>query len=144
QFKPSEAVAILEAAGYEDGDGDGFVETLSGEPVELTLNVPAGRTDWEATAREIASGLRAVGINVTEEFLDAGAVDEARDTGEFELVLNNLSGITNSPWGHYRYLFQLPVQDVQAGNNFARYEDEEAWELTQQLAATASDDPAYA
>lgn len=144
QFEPSEAVSVLEEAGYEDSDGDGFVETLSGDPVELTLNVPAGWTDWEEAARAIASDLRDVGINVTEEFLDAGAVDEARDSGEFELVLNNQSGITNSPWGHYRYLFQLPVQDVQTGANFARFESQEAWDLTQQLAATATDDPEYA
>ncbi|THV42943.1 ABC transporter substrate-binding protein [Glycomyces buryatensis] len=144
QFEPSDAQTILADAGYEDSDGDGFVENLDGEAVSMTLNVPSGWTDWEEASRSIAEDLRDVGINVTEEFIDAGAVDDARTTGDFQLMLNNWSGITNSPWGHYRYLYQLPVQDNQGTANFSRIENEEAWQLTQELAATATDDPHYA
>lgn len=143
QFEPSQAVTMLEAAGYVDTDGDGFRETPDGESIQLKLQVPAGWTDWEEAARSIANDLRDVGINVTEEFIDAGALDDARTTGDYEMILNNWSGVSHSPWTHYRYLFQLPVNPEQHDANFSRWESEEGWELTQELAATASDDPRF-
>jgi len=143
QFEPSQAAAMLADAGYEDNDGDGFVEDKNGNPFEFKLNVPAGWTDWEEASRSIASDLRDVGINVTEEFIDAAAVDDARTSGDFQLILNNWSGVSHSPWTHYRYLFQLPVNESQNDANFSRWESEEAWELVQELAATASDDARF-
>lgn len=142
-FEPSSAVEKLAAAGYKDEDGDGFVETLDGEPFALQLIVPAGWTDWEAAATAIARDLSDVGINVTPAFIDAAEVDAARGTGDFDLLINNQSWVTNSPWSHFQYLFELPVRDTQRLANFSRWEDETAWELTQQLATLATDDPAY-
>ncbi|WP_026929570.1 ABC transporter substrate-binding protein [Glycomyces tenuis] len=143
QFEPSQAATLLEEAGYTDSDGDGFVEDKDGNPFEFKLNVPAGWTDWEEASRSIATDLRDVGINVTEEFIDAAAVDDARTSGTFQLILNNNSGVSHSPWTHYRYLFQLPINDQQHDANFSRWQSEEGWELTQELAATASDDPRF-
>ncbi|GAA1695151.1 ABC transporter substrate-binding protein [Glycomyces endophyticus] len=142
-FSTSEAASILAAAGYADADGDGFVETKGGDPIEFKLNVPTGWTDWEEAARSMAADLRAAGINVVEEFLDAGAVDDARTTGDFQLMLNNWSGTSHTPWTHYRYLFQLPVLDSQSTANFSRWTNEEAWALTEELAGTAAEDPRY-
>ncbi|GAB3222425.1 ABC transporter substrate-binding protein [Glycomyces halotolerans] len=143
QFEPSEAVSILENAGYTDSDGDGYLETLDGQPFEFKLNVPTGWTDWEEAARSISNDLRDVGVNVTEEFLDAGAVDDARTSGDFDLILNNWSGISHSPWTHYRYLFQQPILEDQNDANFSRWESDEAWELTEELAATPTEDPRF-
>ncbi|MEU6859102.1 ABC transporter substrate-binding protein [Glycomyces sp. NPDC046736] len=142
-FESSQALTILADAGYKDEDGDGFVETLEGEPFALKLVVPAGWTDWEEAARSIARDLQDVGINVTEEFIDAAEVDTNRMAGDFDLLINNYSGITNSPWSHYRYLFELPVGETQENANFSRWESEDAWELTQELASVATDDPRY-
>ncbi|MQM27401.1 ABC transporter substrate-binding protein [Glycomyces albidus] len=142
-FEPSQAIEILQAAGYTDEDGDGFVETLDGDKVEMKLIVPTGWTDWEDAARSIANGLRDVGINVTEEFIDAAEVDAARTSGDFDLLINNNSRITNSPWSHYRYLFELPIGEAQNTGNFSRWQNDHAWELTQELATVATDDPRY-
>ncbi|THV28607.1 ABC transporter substrate-binding protein [Glycomyces paridis] len=142
-FESSRAIDVLREAGYEDRDGDGFVEDLDGESFAFKLVVPAGWTDWEAAARSIASDLRDVGIDVTEEFIDAADVDAARGSGDFDLLINNGSGITNSPWSHYRYLYELPVGETQTVSNFSRWESEDAWELTQQLATVATEDESY-
>ncbi|WP_205328198.1 ABC transporter substrate-binding protein [Glycomyces sp. YM15] len=142
-FEPSSAVEMLAAAGYQDEDGDGFVETLEGDEFELQLVVPAGWTDWEAAADSIASDLSDVGIKVTPVFIDAAEVDAARGSGDFDLLVNNQSWLTNSPWSHFQYLFELPVRDTQRRANFSRWEDETAWELTQHLATLATDDPQY-
>jgi peptide/nickel transport system substrate-binding protein len=142
-FEPSSAVEILAAAGYKDEDGDGFVETLDGEKIEMRLVVPAGWTDWEAAAEAIAGDLSDVGINVTAAFLDAAEVDAARESGDFDLQINNRSYVTNSPWSHFQYLFELPVRATQRLANFSRWEDDLAWELTQELATLGTDDPRY-
>ncbi|MEU5872356.1 ABC transporter substrate-binding protein [Glycomyces sp. NPDC047369] len=142
-FEPSQAVALLGAAGYRDEDGDGFVEDRDGEPFSLRLIVPTGWTDWEDAARSIASDLVDAGIDVTAESVDAADVDAARAGGDFDLLVNNDSRLTNSPWSHFRYLFQLPVADAQLTGNYSRWENEDAWELTQELSTVATEDPRF-
>ncbi|MBV2364609.1 ABC transporter substrate-binding protein [Streptomonospora nanhaiensis] len=137
---PDEAESILAEAGYEDTDGDGFVETPDGDAVELTLIVPSGWTDWMEAARIISENAQAVGINVTEEFPDQAALNDQRAAGDFDLVINNERQLSNTPWTYYDYMFRLPVQDSQTTVNFGRYENEELWDLTQELAETPVDD----
>lgn len=135
-----ESVAFLEDAGYMDEDGDGFVETPDGEPIALTLQVPSGWTDWMEAARLIAQDAQAVGINIEAEFPDEELVNQNRNSGEFDLVINNDRQLSNTPWTYYEYLFQMPIRDEQTTVNFHRYENEEAWDLTQQLAGVPADD----
>lgn len=142
-YDPDEAARILAEAGYEDSDGDGFVETTGGDAIELSLIVPAGWTDWMEASRIIAEGAQAAGINVVADFPDSGAVDDARATGEFDLLVNNFSQISNTPWTWYNYLFHQPIQEQMFPGNFGRYENDDAWELVQELSRTAQDDPAY-
>lgn len=141
-YDAAQAETILDEAGYVDTDDDGFRETPDGEPIELTLQVPAGWTDWNIAAEIIAENLQAVGINVTADFPEATVVDEIRTSGDFELILNNWTEGSNTPWTNYRYLFQLPVQEAQPSQNFERFENEQAWELTQQLGHLSVGDPA--
>ncbi|GAA1686019.1 ABC transporter substrate-binding protein [Glycomyces endophyticus] len=142
-FEPSQAVAILTDAGYADADGDGFVEDRDGEPFSLQLIVPVGWTDWEAAAQSIASDLVDAGIDCTAVFVDAAEVDAARESGDFDLLVNNSSRITNSPWSHFNHLYELPVAEVQRNGNFSRWENEEAWDLTRELSTLAAEDPRY-
>ncbi|MEE2043848.1 ABC transporter substrate-binding protein, partial [Nocardiopsis tropica] len=139
-FDADEAVAILEDAGYMDEDGDGYVETPDGEPIALTLEVPSGWTDWMEAARLIAQQAQAVGINVEAQFPEEDLLVENRNSGEFDLVINNERQMSNTPWTYYDYLFQLPVNEQQTTVNFGRYENEEVWQLVEQLAAVPADD----
>jgi peptide/nickel transport system substrate-binding protein len=132
-YNPDTAKQILADAGYEDTNGDGLVETPDGEEFELTLIVPAGWTDWNEAANVIAEGARAAGINVVTDFPEAATLDDLRTRGEFDLVVNNWTELASTPWTTYKYLYQLPVQENQPNANFGRFEDDEAWELTQQL-----------
>ena len=143
-FDTAKAKKTLADAGYRDRNGDGFVETPSGRPIKLSLIVPSGWTDWMEASRVISAGAQAAGINVTAEFPDAGALDDARTAGTFDLVLNNWAGLSNTPWHYYNYVFQLPVQKQQFNANFARYENKPAWDLVQKLARTANTDPSFA
>ncbi|WP_150238976.1 ABC transporter substrate-binding protein [Nocardiopsis quinghaiensis] len=140
RYDAGEAVGLLEEAGYLDEDGDGFVETPDGEPIALTLEVPSGWTDWMEAARLIAEHAQEVGINIEAEFPDEALLRDHRNSGEFDLVINNERQLSNTPWTYYDYLFQMPVQEQQTTVNFHRYENEEAWDLTEQLAAVPVDD----
>lgn len=139
-YDPDTAVAILEDAGYVDEDGAGYVQTPDGDPIELTLEVPSGWTDWMEASRVIAENAQEVGINIEAQFPEEDLMQEERNDGEFDLVINNDVGISNTPWTYYNYMFQLPIRDEQTTGNFQRYENEEAWELTEQLAAVPAED----
>src|SRR5699024_5538900 len=121
-YDPDEAVAILEEAGYLDEDGDGYVETPDGDEISLTLEVPSGWTDWMESSRVIAENAQEVGINIEAQFPDEQLLTEQRNSGEFDLVINNERQLSNTPWTYYDYLFQLPIQDEQTTVNFHRYE----------------------
>jgi peptide/nickel transport system substrate-binding protein len=139
-YDPNEAKAILAAAGYEDVDGDGFVEAPDGSKIELSIIVPNGWTDWMESIRVIAEGAQAVGINLTPDFPDYGALVDARSSGNFDMLINNDKQVSNTPWTYYDYMFRLPILESQTTTNFGRYENQEAWDLVQELDRTAADD----
>ncbi len=130
---PKVAKDILEEAGYKDTDDDGFVETPDGDPIDLTLIVPSGWTDWMEAARVISESAQAVGIKVNAEFPEFNALVDQRNSGEFDLVINNERQVSNTPWTYYDYMFRLPVQEQQGTVNFGRYENEEVWKLVGDL-----------
>lgn len=143
KFDTAQAKKILADAGYRDTNGDGFVEAPGGAAIKLSLIVPSGWTDWMEAIRVISQGAQAAGINVVPEFPDAGALDDARTQGKFDLLLNNWTELSNTPWTYYNYLYQLPIQENQFGANFSRFNSPQGWELTQKLSRTPSDDPAF-
>jgi peptide/nickel transport system substrate-binding protein len=139
-YDPAQANAILDEAGYLDVNGDGFREMPDGSPIELTIIVPNGWTDWMESIRVIAESAQAVGINLTPDFPDYSALVDARNSGNFDMVINNDRQVSNTPWTYYDYIFRLPIQEAQTTTNFGRYENEEAWALVQQLDQTPVDD----
>ena len=62
KYDPAKAKSILDAAGYKKG-GDGFYTNKDGSPIKLTVMVPTGWSDWEASRDVIIASLKAVGIN---------------------------------------------------------------------------------
>lgn len=139
-----EAKQILADAGYEDTDGDGFVENPDGSAIELSLITPAGWTDWNLSAEVLANGAKEAGINLTAQTPSSQEVDDARNSGDFDLLINNWTDLNNTPWTFYNYLFRLPIQDNQTSANFSRFESEEAWELVQEVGSISASDEAIA
>ncbi len=142
-YDAAKAKSILAGAGYTDRNGDGFVEAPNGTAIKLSLIVPAGWTDWMEAIRVISAGAQAAGINIVPEFPDSGALDDNRTAGKFDLLLNNWTELSNTPWTYYRYLFQLPIQEKQFSANFERYDNPAAWALVEKLSRTLADKPEY-
>ncbi|MFB4292589.1 ABC transporter substrate-binding protein [Nonomuraea sp. ATR24] len=139
-FDTAAAKKALADAGYKDTDGDGLVENKDGSKISLTIEVPAGWTDWMEAARVISSSAKAAGIDVNPEFPDFNALVQKRGEGKFDLVVNNERQLSSSPWTYYDYIFQLPIRKQQNTVNFGRYENKKAWELVQQLDRVKTDD----
>ena len=142
KYDPAKAKSILAAAGYKAGS-DGFVTNKDGSPIKLTISVPTGWSDWEVARDIIISSLKAVGINTESKPLDYNGLVAARNSGNFDLLINNDMQIANTPWGYYDYIFHMPlITGAGENRNFEGYENPTAWALVQQLDKTQVTDVA--
>jgi peptide/nickel transport system substrate-binding protein len=140
-YDPEAARQILADAGYVDTDGDGFVEAPDGSPIELKVIVPFGWTDWMESINVIARSAQAVGINLEAEFPDFGGYQDQLYGGDFDMAINNFgSGLSNTPWTYYDWVFRSPISDQMTNGNFGRYDNQAAFDLVDQLDKTPPDD----
>jgi peptide/nickel transport system substrate-binding protein len=136
KYDVAKAKSLLADAGYKKG-ADGFVTNKDGSPIKLTISVPTGWSDWEASRDIIITSLKAAGINVESKALDYNGLVAARNAGDFDLVINNEVQISNTPWTYYDYIFHMPLQTGAGKNrNYTSYENPDAWALVQQLDKT--------
>lgn len=133
-FDTEKAKSMLDAAGYKDVDGDGFVEAPDGSAIALEVTCPNGWTDWMAAIDIIASSAQAAGINIKSAYPDYGAWNTALQGGTFDMTLNNWAGMSNTPWTLYNLLFRHPIQDQMQSGNFGRYDNQEIFDLVDALA----------
>ncbi len=62
-FDPAKANQLLDDAGYAKG-ADGFRTNPDGSPIDILFSVQAGFIDYEATADEIISNFRELGLQI--------------------------------------------------------------------------------
>ncbi len=140
-YDPEVAAQILADAGYADTDGDGFVETPDGEPIELKVIVPFGWTDWMESINVISAGAQAVGINLEPEFPDFGGYQDQLYGGSYDMAINNFgSNVSNTPWSYYSWYFRDPILEQMTNGNFGRYDNQAAFDLVDELDRTPKDD----
>jgi peptide/nickel transport system substrate-binding protein len=140
-YDPAQAAAILEGAGYTKGD-DGFYMTPDGSAIELEVTCPLGWTDWMEAINVIATSAQGAGINVKAVTPDYGAWNTALQGGTFNMTLNNWAAMSNTPWTLYNLLFRHPIQEQMQSGNFGRWENQEMFDLVDELAKVKVDDVA--
>ncbi|MGH3293820.1 MAG: ABC transporter substrate-binding protein [Trebonia sp.] len=109
----------------------------------LTLEAPAGWSDWNSAQTVIAQELEAVGIkvNVTQPTANQRTAD--LDSGNYDLALDNNAGLDTTPWSYFQRVYQLPISAQQnAQMNWERFSSPSDWATVQQLATTAPSDAA--
>jgi peptide/nickel transport system substrate-binding protein len=145
-YNIARAKALLAANGYRDTDGDGFVENKNGSDINLRIIVPNGWSDWMTAIQIIADSTKAAGIKLTPAYPDFNGLVDERNSGKFDLVINNEKQIGNTPYTYYDYLFHLPIADSQTFANFSRFTQAGArpWALTLKLNKIKSTDVAKA
>ncbi len=63
--------------------------------------------------------------------------------GTFDMTLNNWASLSNTPWTLYNLLFRHPTTEVgtpEQSGNFGRYENQEIFDLVDNLAKIPSSD----
>ena len=138
-YDPAQTAAILEGAGYTKGS-DGFYTAPDGSAIQLEVTCPFGWTDWMEAIAVIANSAQEAGINIQAATPDYGAWDTALTTGTFDMTLNNWADLSNTPWTVYNLLFAHPIKEIMGSGNFGRYDDQEMFDLVDQMAAFPMDD----
>jgi peptide/nickel transport system substrate-binding protein len=134
-YSVAKAKALLAGAGYKDTNGDGYVENKDGSGINLRLIVPNGWSDWMTAIQIIADSAKDAGIKITPAYPDYNGLVDERNSGKFDLVINNDKQLGNTPYTYYDYLFHLPILDQQTFANYARFTEAGAtpWALTLKL-----------
>jgi len=138
-YSPTKAKSILTSAGYKMGS-DGYFRNPDGSKISLTIAVPSGWSDWMQAIQMISSDLKKVGIKATPIYPDYNTWQSSRNTGKFDLVIDNTAQLSDTPYTYYQYLFNQPVLSSQTNYNFERYSNPAAWKLVQQLDTTSKTD----
>jgi peptide/nickel transport system substrate-binding protein len=135
KYSVQTAKTLLANAGYKDTNGDGYVENKDGSAINLRIIVPNGWSDWMTAIQIITANAKDAGIRLTPAYPDFNGLVEERNTGKFDLVINNEKQLGNTPYTYYDYLFRLPVADQQTTVNFSRFTAAGAkpWSLTLQV-----------
>lgn len=107
-YAPERARQTLKEAGYQS------IFNKKGELVEMRdrtgkrvptifIKSAAGWTDWEAIVRIAVKGMREVGIDARERFVDGSLFWNATVTGDFDLVMNTPASppSPSKPWSRF-------------------------------------------
>jgi peptide/nickel transport system substrate-binding protein len=132
KYNVSGAKALLAANGYKDTNGDGYVENKAGQSINLRIIVPNGWSDWMTAIQLISASAKDAGIKVTPAYPDYNGLVDERNSGKFDLVINNDKQLGPTPYTYYDYLFHLPIAESQTFANYARYtaSGPKPWALT--------------
>ena len=88
---PQKARRLLDAAGYRDTDGNGWLEDLAGKELRLSILV---RSEWARLGELVADYLERVGIRSSLRSLEMGSWVAEKDNYNYDLVITR-----TTPWG---------------------------------------------
>jgi peptide/nickel transport system substrate-binding protein len=137
-FSTAKAVKMLTDAGYKK-DSSGYFVNKDGSKIDLELSVPQGWSDWETARDMIISSAKDAGIRITAKVKDYNTWRSDRNTGKFDLVVDNNYQISDNPWTYWNGIYHLPIITSGTGQtnfNFGRYSNPAAWTLVQKLDKT--------
>lgn len=135
-YDPDGAKVLLEEAGYKDTDGDGFVETPSGEKLELNFVIYTSREELNVYAQAAQASLKDMGINVKLNTVSYETLLDMRDSGEFDMLIwNVLVANTGDPEKYLRENWYSTSSSNQMG-----YSNPQVDELLDQLVTEFNED----
>jgi len=138
KYNVAQAKALLTNAGYSK-DASGMFKNKDGSAINLEISVPQGWSDWEAARDMIITSAKAAGIRITAKVKAFNTWQSDRNTGNFDLVIDNNYQLSDNPWTYWNGIYHLPVVSTGTGQtfaNFERYKNSTAWALTQKLDKT--------
>lgn len=100
QYDVEGARALLAEAGFEDIDGDGFVESPAGEQIDIEVIVPNGWTDWVNSSQIAVEGLNAAGIKANVSTPESAIWTEKLIKGDYDMAINSVR-VGATPFNQY-------------------------------------------
>ncbi len=138
KYGTSAAKKLLQKHGYKLVGG--YFQTKGGQPINLELSVPQGWSDWETARDMIVTSAANAGIKITVKVKDYNTWASDRNTGNFDLVIDNNYQLSDNPWTYWNGIYHLPIINSGTGQTFANYErynNPAAWKLVQKLDHTS-------
>jgi peptide/nickel transport system substrate-binding protein len=99
---PNAAKQILTTAGYTLGS-NGMFNDPSGKPLNITIQVISGYTDYVQIVQIAQQELKAAGIKLTVDSESYQQFTNNQDNGKFDLLIDNF-GYTPDPYAYYNNL----------------------------------------
>jgi peptide/nickel transport system substrate-binding protein len=122
-YSPSAAKKLLEAAGYKLGS-DGIFDSPSGKPLDITVQVVSGYTDYIESLQIIAQEMKAAGIDLTVDQEAYSQFTANQDSGNFQMLIDNF-GYTPQPYVYYNDLLDgastPAIGQTDTVGNYGRY-----------------------
>jgi peptide/nickel transport system substrate-binding protein len=137
---PSKARAILAEAGYKWGEDSLLIGPDGNTLPTLYATCPAGWTDWESTIRIAVDGMREVGIDVREKFVEYPVWDKDLKNGLFDFTMKTPQPESSPalPWARFDKVLSsrqwAPPGEVMYQNE-GRYRNPEADRLLARIPA---------
>lgn len=129
-YDPEGAKALLAEAGYEDKDGDGYVEMPDGSPLDLEFVIYTSRAELGVYAQAAQASLKDIGIKVTLNTVSYETLLDMRDSGSYDLLIWNVqTATTGDPEQYLRENWYST-----SVSNTAGYNNPEVDKLIDQLA----------
>nr|MDT0660940.1 ABC transporter substrate-binding protein [Micromonospora sp. DSM 115978] len=120
-----QAIQLLEGAGWRKGSDGRYAK--NGEPLNLTISVVTGWTDYITAMNTLGEQLKAVGIGTTVVQSSWNEWTESRNNGTFQLLIDSLgSGPAPDPYYLYNNHFNsanTKKVGERGWQNFARFVD---------------------
>jgi peptide/nickel transport system substrate-binding protein len=103
----AQAEAVLKTAGYTMGS-NGIFDSPSGQPLNITVQVISGYTDYVQIVQVAQQELKSAGINLQVDSESSQAFNNSQDNGDFQLLIDNF-GYTPSAYSYYYNLLDSAV-----------------------------------
>ena len=101
KYDPDAAKAYLKDAGYEDTDGDGFVDK-NGQKLVLDITVTSNNEEDKALCAIMQDQLKSAGIELTITALDGATLKDRTVAGEYQLTMQGQNYVpTDDPTINY-------------------------------------------
>jgi len=137
-FSPERARKLLAEAGFEDRDGDGVIESSSGEAFEFELLVPSDSDTFDKISASVKDAMARGGVIVNIKKLPWSVLLERKDNRNFDAI--------SLGWGGSEWLESDPYQIFHSdqikgsGDNSVHYANPELDRLIEKARRTMDDD----
>jgi len=133
---PQRARDLLKAAGFEDRDGDGVIESASGEPFVFKLIYPSGSPNYQQMAFNLKDAYARAGIVLEPDPLEWTILQQRMDQREFDAMTLGWGGtIETDP---YQIFHTKQIAD--GGDNYIGYSNPELDKIIDQARVTVDEE----